>query len=122
MRESLYTRGAKLMQRLATDPRFKQAGGTLIKEGAPTGPAYDPQPGISEEHEITGLFLRDVDTRYVMSGVAVSTDRQADVPHFAASPEIGDKLLVEGVTYDVVQVMRKPAAGTLVAWRLILRA
>lgn len=119
---SIYNRGAALMTRMANDPRFKQAGGTLIKEGAPTGPAYDPQPSTPEEYEITGIFLRDIDTKYVMSGIAVSTDKQADIPPFAASPEVGDKLTAEDVTYDVVQVMRKPAAGALVAWRLILRA
>jgi hypothetical protein len=117
---SLYDDLQKVTQDILSE--FKQG---LIEYGAlisGDGPNDDPGPSILQYMTLNGAVARGVQTRYVQSGLAVSSDIQVTMSvQTGVTPAQKDFVKIDGVRYKVQEVIKKPAAGTVVAFTLILR-
>lgn len=87
-------------------------GGTVDDPGAPQETAYT----------LEGATARGAQFKYVSSGLALATDTQVNMSvdnRFV--PDGKGFVEVDGVRMKVMQVIRKPQAGTPVAYSLIAR-
>ena len=119
----LYGRLQGTASRLLT--KFDQGGLSLVSPGAPTGPAYDPQPGADASRPFVGV-LRGVSAQYVDGSLVLATDLQCTAPAFGDGyePTLSDTLSNNGAILQVIKVERIPAATSApaIAWRLICRS
>ena len=51
----------------------------------------------------------------------VATDIDITAAAFGAEPDPADVLAIDGKAVTLLRVIRAPAAGTLVAWKLVVR-
>jgi len=111
------------MQGVATEllDEFNQGTLRYIHPGEPTGPAYDPQPGLPTAYDVDGV-VRGVSQQYVDGSYVLATDQQATISVFGREPTAEGVLEVDGNDRQIVRVDRLPGAGTVVAYRLIIRS
>jgi hypothetical protein len=62
-----------------------------------------------------------VGDKFVDGTTILATDRMVTAAAFGTEPGPGDTLSIDGKVVTIVKQMRVPAAGTLVAWRFIVR-
>lgn len=111
------------MQGVATELLDEFDQGTLryIHPGAPSGDPYDPQPGPPTAYDVDGV-VRGVSQKYVDGTYILATDQQATISVFGREPTTEGVLEVDGNERQIVRVDRIPGAGTVVAYRLVIRS
>src|SRR5690606_26331528 len=102
---------------------FKQGVITLTKT-APGEP--DPAtPWISGEPiEVTyplDATAKPVSEEFINGTTIIATDIEIVSAVFGADPDPADQVEIDGRPATTIKVMRIPAAGTVVAWRFIVR-
>lgn len=110
------------MQAVATDliGEFQQGVIEYVAITPGTGPADDPGEPTETVTRIDAV-ARGVSFKYVDGTNVVTSDLQTTFAGSAATPEMTGFIQVDGVRYKIVQIVRKPAAGTVVAWTVIFR-
>ena len=104
--------------------RFAQGTVTLTKPGATTpGPkSWDP-PVLSEPVVYTlDATVKGVSAQFVDGTTILATDLEITAAIFGADPAPPDKVEIDGKAVVVLKTIRLPAAGTVVAWKFIVRA
>lgn len=103
---------------------FKQGVTRYIVVTAGIGPVDEPGPETNAAPVTFNGVVKGVSTKYVLNGLAEATDLQctcAGNALGAINPKNGDKIEVDGVPIRIVQIVKKPAAGTVVAYTFIIR-
>lgn len=110
------------MQAVASDllGEFKQGVIQYVALTPGTGPRDNPGEPTETPHTINAT-ARGVSFKYVDGTNIVSSDLQLTMPGDGIAPEMTGFIRVDGVRYKIVQIVRKPAAGTPVAWTVIFR-
>lgn len=88
------------------------------------GPVDNPGAPQEIAYTLEGATARGASFKYIASGLALATDTQINMSvDNRFTPENGASAFVEvnGVRMKVMQVIRKPQAGTPVAYSLIAR-
>lgn len=103
--------------------RYGQAG-FVRRTGAPTGPAYDPTPGVDVDHAARFAMLDYEDTE--VDGTRVlGTDKKAllAVGSLAITPALDDKLVeADGTVYKIIPPLKPLSpAGTVVMYEIQCR-
>ena len=117
---SLYDDVQKVVQDVL--PQFSQG---VIRYGALTsgsGPVDNPGQSSINFTLLNGAVARGVQFRYVQNGLAVASDMQVTMSvQTDVTPKQKDFIEIDGKRYKIEQVIAKPAAGTVVAYTLIIR-
>ena len=116
---TFYTR----LQSTATKLLDKYAQGTIshIRDGEPTGPSYDPTPGVPVVTPVTAT-IKGMSARYVQDGFISMQDLELFCSVFGFDPVQSDRFSIDGRELQVIMVEPIPAAGTTVAWRVFLKS
>jgi hypothetical protein len=93
---------------------------TLSKQGADTGQPWDPEPGAATTSAIIlcdiGYSLVNRNETLVQQG-----DRRVLISAAGSEPVVGDEVIVESVTYTLVESMPLTPGGTVLMYEAILR-
>ena len=116
---TFYTR----LQSTATKLLDKYAQGTIshIRDGEPTGPSYDPTPGVPVVTPVRGS-VKGASSKYIQDGFISAQDLQMTCSVFGFTPTQSDRFSIDGRELQVIMVEPIPAAGTTVAWRVFLKS
>lgn len=101
--------------------RFKQ--GTIIynQPGAVSGDDWNPTIGPDVTHTLDAT-ANGVSEAYVDGTSVLATDKEVTAAAFGVTPTTSGTLSIDGQTLQIVRVWQVPAAGTPVAWKMIVRA
>ena len=107
--------------------KFRQGQVVYTITGAPTGPAWNPTPGapVSYTLDATVAAVGTVDggfNRYVDGTLILATDLQVTCAVFAVEPSLAGTITIDGKVCQIVRIDKLPGAGTVIAWRLFVRA
>jgi hypothetical protein len=111
------------MQGVASDllGEFRQGVVILTKTVTAPGPNdWTPGTETSTDYPLDAV-VRAVEDKYVDGTTVLTTDRQVTCSVLAVEIEPGDRLAIDGKAVTLVKVMRIPAAGMAVAWKMIVR-
>lgn len=102
---------------------FKQGSITLTKtvpgEPDPSTPWIPGEP-VEVTYSIDAT-AKAVSEEFINGTTIVATDIEIVSAVFGADPDPADQMEIEGRPMTTIKVMRIPAAGTVVAWRFIVR-
>lgn len=113
----------KELQGVATGifAEFGQGDIRYISVTPGTGPADSPGPPRETLIKVNAV-ARGVQFRYIDGSNIVRTDQQITMPvHPTVTPDMNGFVSVDGVRYKIVEIVRKPAAGTPIAYTIIFR-
>jgi hypothetical protein len=104
--------------------RFSQGVVAIIKPRASTPGANSWDPLITDDPVVYTLdaTVKGVSKQFANGTTVLATDLEVTEAVFGADVEPPDQLAIDGQTVVVVETMRVPAAGTLVASKFIVRA
>ena len=111
------------MQNIATDliTEFKQGVIQYVDVTAGGGPPDNPGTPTEVFHTVDAV-ARGVSFKYVDGTSIFSTDEQITISGDQVFTPNGDGfVMVDTIRYKVVKIVRKPAAGTAVAYTIIYR-
>ena len=93
---------------------------TLSKQGADTGQPWDPEPGAAVTSDAIlcdiGYSLMNRNETLVQKG-----DRRVLISVIGSAPELGDQMIVESVTYNIIDLMPLSPGGTVLLYEAMLR-
>ena len=89
--------------------------------GAPTGPAWNPMPGAPVSYTLDAT-VQGVEADYVDGSLILATDKQVTCAVFAVEPSLAGTITIDGKVCQIVRVDKVPGAGTVIAWRIFVRA
>lgn len=99
------------------------AGATLIKPGVPTGPSFDPTPGVPVNYTCSAVIL-DYTINQVDNTNILASDKRilAARPDMSISPDPSWSITVKGTTYRIMAPTRTTAPGDVnLMWDLQCR-
>jgi hypothetical protein len=110
------------MQNIATGllARFDQGGLSLDRYTAGDGPAYAPGQPAYTPQAFSGV-ARGVTAEHLRDSLVQASDLYVTMPA-SMMPTLKDRVTVSGRSNQVVKIIRLPAAGTVVAWQVIVRS
>lgn len=83
----------------------------------PPMPVLTPIPGVAK-----GVSFKYIGTTAANGTLIVGTDLQVTLPvQSSVVPDMADMVNISAVQHKIVQIIKLPAAGTVVAYRLIVR-
>lgn len=111
------------MQNVAAEilGEFKQGVIAYIGVTPGNGPAHNPGPSVEAAPVIVSGVARGVKAKYVDGTTIVATDLQMTMPGKGVAPAMNGFVTIDGVRHKIVHIDRKPSAGTVVAWTVIIR-
>jgi len=101
--------------------RFKQGIVTYTITGPDTGPEWAPIPGAPVTYALDAT-VQGVGDMYRNSTLIRESDLLVTCAVFGAEPVVQGTLSIDGAVMQIVQVKALPAAGTTVAWQVVVRA
>ncbi len=101
--------------------KFKQGQVVYTITGAPTGPAWNPTPGAPVSYTLDAT-VQGVEADYVDGSLILATDKQVTCAVFAVEPSLAGTITIDGKVCQIVRVDKVPGAGTVIAWRIFVRA
>lgn len=101
--------------------KFKQGQVVYTITGAPTGPDWNPTPGTPVSYTLDAT-VQGVEADYVDGSLILSTDKQVTCAVFAVEPSLAGTITIDGKVCQIVRVDKVPGAGTVIAWRIFVRA
>ena len=99
---------------------FAQGAVQYVEMTPGAGPPDDPGPASETLHSINAA-VRGVSFKYIDGANVLSSDLQLTMPGDGVEPTMSGFIRVDGKSYKIVAIIRKPAAGTVVAWAVIFR-
>ena len=115
---TLYTDLQTIAGRVLSD--FDQGGLALAVYTPGGGPAHDPGEPTYPETDFAGT-VRGVSAHHLADTLIQASDLIVTMAGSAATPKLTDRVKIGGEYHTIVKIERKPAAGTVVAWRLFVR-
>ena len=100
--------------------KYGQGNISHIRDGEPTGPSYDPTPGVPVVTPVRGS-VKGASSKYIQDGFISAQDLQMFCSVFGFTPTQSDRFSIDGRELQVIMVEPIPAAGTTVAWRVFLK-
>ena len=104
--------------------RFAQGTITLtrVTPGVP-----DPDEPWNPPAPTTGVYTLDatakgVSKEFVDGTTIVASDLEITAAVFGAEPGMGDTLAIDGKAVTLLRILPLPAAGTVVAWKFVVRS
>lgn len=84
----------------------------LTRDGAPTGPAYDPTPGAPVTYPCKAI-VETYSAFYRAQGLVEASDRKVLVlaASLGVKPLPGDRITVQGITFTAQAVSTDPAGA-----------
>lgn len=116
---SIYDRMQGTASRLMD--RFMQGEVLYQITGEPTGPSWNPTPGPLESYPIDAT-VSGVSGKYMNDSMIRMTDLEVTCSVFDAQPEMSGRIVINGRPHEIVQIQQVPGSGTVVAWKIIVRA
>jgi hypothetical protein len=101
--------------------RFNQGSVRYIESAGDVGAAWDPIKG-SDVYSTLAATVSGVSARYVDGKTVIATDLMVTAAVFDRVPTMSGRLEIDGKEVQIVKIMPKPAAGTVVVWNIICRA
>ena len=101
--------------------KFKQGQVVYTIAGAPTGPEWNPTPGTPVSYTLDAT-VQGVEADYVDGSLILATDKQVTCAVFAVEPSLAGTITIDGKVCQIVRVDKVPGAGTVIAWRIFVRA
>lgn len=101
--------------------KFSQGQVVYTITGAHTGPAWNPTPGAPVSYTLDAT-VQGVEADYVDGSLILATDKQVTCAVFAVEPSLAGTITIDGKVCQIVRVDRVPGAGTVIAWRIFVRA
>lgn len=111
-----------------------EAGTTayIVRDGVPTGPVYDPTPGVDIEavctvvydsfraSEIDGTLIQQGDIKVLMAvtGFTIAADKDGNN---ANTPTPADRIKGDGKQYAIIDVKPLRPGGVTVMWEIVAR-
>ena len=89
--------------------------------GPATGPAWNPTPGAPVSYTLDAT-VQGVEADYVDGSLILATDKQVTCAVFGAEPSLAGTITIDGKVCQIVRVDKVPGAGTVIAWRIFVRA
>lgn len=115
------------LQNIATDllTEFQQGSVVLIKQVPGSGPVYDPGPPTPREVPLRAA-VKGVTSKFQNGKVLLASDLEVvcAVPASSADwPEenLDRGVMIDGLIYSIISFSKLPAAGTPVAFKMIVR-
>lgn len=65
--------------------------------------------------------VKGVSKEFVDGTTILATDLEVTAAVFGAEPAPADTMAIDGQTVTIIKTMRVPAAGTIVAWKFVVR-
>ena len=111
------------MQAVASEVlgEFRQGVIRYIEAGPSSGPAWNPTPG-EDVISVLDATANGVSAEYVDGKSVLATDLMVTAAVFDRVPTMSGRLEIDGKEVQIVKIMDKPAAGTVVVWSFICRA
>jgi hypothetical protein len=101
--------------------RFNQGVIVLTKTVTAPGPnAWTPGEATTTEYPLKAT-AKGVSKQFIDGTTILATDIEITAAAFGADPTPADAVTLDGKSVTVLRVWRIPAAGTLVAWKFIVR-
>lgn len=101
-------------------PEFAQGSIRYIAVTPGAGKPWKPGAATETATAVPG-FARGVSSKFIQRGLAVAGDNQVTFPGGIVTPEIGGYMEIDGAREKIVNIVKKPNAGTVVAWTVITR-
>lgn len=113
------------MQEIASQllTKFQQGAIAYVRMTPVAGATPDAPAASTAASTVVNAVVRGVQYKFVQRGMAVATDLQVTIAGdaLASEPSMLDFVDIDGVRHKIVQIVRRPAAGTVVVWTLIVR-
>lgn len=124
----LYDDLQQVVREVLSDPDLKQGIIYYVDIVPGSGPVDEPGAPTEIPYELIGGTANGVSFKYVQQGLAIATDLQTIVPvdpRFTPNMRgfilTKNKLTDVGVKFKIVEIVKKPAIGTTVAFLFIIR-
>ena len=101
--------------------KFSQGQVVYTIAGPATGPEWNPTPGAPVSYTLDAT-VQGVEADYVDGSLILATDKQVTCAVFAAEPSLDGTITIDGKVCQIVRVDKVPGAGTVIAWRIFVRA
>ena len=101
--------------------KFSQGQVVYTIAGPSTGPEWNPTPGAPVSYTLDAT-VQGVEADYVDGSLILATDKQVTCAVFGAEPSLAGTITIDGKVCQIVRVDKVPGAGTVIAWRLFVRA
>lgn len=110
------------MQGVASDllREFKQGVIAYVAVTKGSGPADNPGAPTEKAYTLDAV-ARGVAFKYIDGTNVVASDQQMTMPGKGVAPDMKGFVTVDGVRHKIVRIIRKPSAGTPIAWTVIFR-
>ena len=110
------------LQATATKLLGEYAQGSIshIRDGASTGPSYDPTPGVPVSTPVDAS-VKGASSKYIQDGFISAQDLQMFCSVFGFTPTQSDRFSIDGRVLQVIMVEPVPAAGEASGWRVFLK-
>ena len=101
--------------------KFSQGQVVYTIAGPATGPEWNPTPGAPVSYTLDAT-VQGVEADYVDGSLILATDKQVTCAVFGAEPSLAGTITIDGKVCQIVRVDKVPGAGTVIAWRIFVRA
>lgn len=111
------------MQTVATELLGEFSQGTVyyVAPGTKTGDDWNPTEAAGTETLIDAV-ISGVNPRYINGTTIHETDLVAVIGAESVTPSMAGKIKVDGKLHQIVMIEPLPAAGTVCAYRVFIRA
>lgn len=100
---------------------FNQGIVTYVElQPSPGATPDDPGVPVTVTHTVNAV-VRPVSTKYVDGSHIVQSDKQIVMPNDGVEPQISGSFTIDGSTFKIIEIMPNPAAGSPVAYTVIVR-
>lgn len=100
---------------------FAQGTVEYVEFTAGAGPADDPGPS-TQTVNVLNAVVRGVSFKYLNKTDIQSSDLEVTFAGGGVVPHMDGSVRIDGVSHKIVQIDRKPAAGTVAAYTVIVRS
>lgn len=101
--------------------RYEQGVLLYVAPGSESGDPWNPTTGSPTNHPVEGV-VTGVSQEFVDGTYIIASDLQATVSVFDVEPTVEGLFKIDGKDHQIKKVNQMPAAGTPVAWRIIVGA
>lgn len=116
---SLYDRMQATASRLLE--KYNQGVIEYVPPPTTSGDDWNPVQVASDPIAIKGT-VQGVSAEYVDGETVQATDLELTASVFDQEPVMSGKFRIDGQVMQTIRIMQKPAAGTVVVWKVIVRA
>lgn len=100
---------------------FKQGSIAYVAMTRPTGGTPD-DPGVPVPVPTSiNATAKPVSTKYIDGTHIVGTEKEVMMPNDGLEPQMDGFIDIDNVRHKIVRIMRRPEAGTVVSYNLIVR-